>query len=148
MKQAQQIFHCSSDFGMVNGRRWVYLEADRWWDARGVAYRLFGTDRVDFKVVERPNVPIPHGNAFTLEWVGSPLNPNNPPELKVTPWTSAETPSSSSESSSSPAPQAAPTASPEGTPVAPVKTSKLNGASTKVRPSKPPPENKSKSKAE
>lgn len=85
------IFYCTmknSDEGKkVNGQWWLYIEADRWFDARKAAQILFGTDRIVYKEIQGPIVEFQHlGNYFTAKWVGSPMHRDNQPELKVTAW--------------------------------------------------------------
>jgi hypothetical protein len=89
----QQIFYCTSETGKVNDKHWVYIQCDRWFDARKVAYTLFGTDAVQFKSVDSlPTESVHQGNFYRLQWVGSPMDPANQPELKVIPWETAVKP--------------------------------------------------------
>jgi hypothetical protein len=97
-----EIFYCISPTGKVNNKSWAYIEAERWFDARKVAYTLFGTDQVKFELVhDRPGEEQHQGNFYTAKWEGSPMDPQRQPELKVTAWPKIEKVDSESASTTS-----------------------------------------------
>lgn len=76
----QQVFVCSSKTTSIDGQPFVYIEAERWFDARELAYSIYGPN--DFWIENVTKAPSGHrtavdihkGNWWLLTWTGNAAN--------------------------------------------------------------------------
>ena len=79
-------FYVTSMTHTLQGKGWVYIEAERWFDAREVGCRLFGCPEVTALPSCRPTPEVHEGRFYTVAWKGMPPGSCKAMELEVLRW--------------------------------------------------------------